>query len=190
MPRKPSSRRLVLLATLVGAGAIAAPLYAVTSDKPVKKAEATLVDASGNVVGTVDLHEKHGMVEVKGKVDGITPGFHGFHVHSIGDCTGPAFTSAGGHLNPGGGSHPAHAGDMPVLLVNGDGTAEARFDTDRFGVDDLFDADGSAVIVHAGPDNYANIPTRYAAAPDASTLATGDSGARVACGVIETKHDE
>jgi Cu-Zn family superoxide dismutase len=72
--------------------------------------------------------------------------------------------------------------------VNGDGTAELRFASDRYTIDDLFDADGSAFIVHSGADNYANIPTRYSAAgipgPDAATLATGDAGARSACGVI------
>jgi Cu-Zn family superoxide dismutase len=72
---------------------------------------------------------------------------------------------------------------MPVLLVNTDGTGEGRFVSDRYGLADIV---GRALIVHAGPDNYANIPTRYAAGgPDAATLATGDAGGRAACGVIE-----
>ena len=72
---------------------------------------------------------------------------------------------------------------MPVLLVNEDGTAEAQFASDRYRLAEVI---GRALIVHAGPDNYANIPTRYAAGgPDATTLATGDAGARAACGVIE-----
>jgi superoxide dismutase, Cu-Zn family len=93
-------------------------------------------------------------------------------------------------LNPTGVSHGDHAGDMPPLLVNTDGTASARFVTDRFTLNSLFDADGSAVIIHLGRDNLANIPTRYqssmstAPGPDAMTLETGDSGARFACGVI------
>jgi Cu-Zn family superoxide dismutase len=71
---------------------------------------------------------------------------------------------------------------MPVLLVNEDGTGEARFVSDRYSLADVV---GRALIVHAGPDNYANIPTRYAATgPDATTLATGDAGGRAACGVI------
>jgi hypothetical protein len=69
-------------------------------------------------------------------------------------------------------SHPEHTGDMPVLLVNSDGTGEAGFKTDRFALKNLFDEDGSAIIVHALPDNYANIPERYGAA-DQATLATG-----------------
>jgi Cu-Zn family superoxide dismutase len=78
---------------------------------------------------------------------------------------------------------------MPVLQVNPDGTGEARFTIASFQVSQLFDADGSALIVHAAADNYANIPQRYSATgPDATTLATGDSGGRVACGVIQ--HDD
>jgi len=57
-------------------------------------------------------------------------------------------------------------------------------------VNDLFDADGSAVIVHASPDNYANIPTRYVATPDSTTFGTGDAGGRVACGVVTHGGDE
>ena len=105
-------------------------------------------------------------------------------MHAIGTCTPPAFTSAGGHFNPADRGHPNHAGDMPILLVNGDGTGTARFKTDRFAIADLFDPGGSALIVHASPDNYANIPDRYDPDPDATTLATGDAGGRVACGMI------
>jgi Cu-Zn family superoxide dismutase len=189
--RRRLPRHVAIIAVFVGAGAIAAPLYAIGSDKRVKKAKATLVDAAGATVGVVRLKEKHGMVEVDGEVSGLTAGFHGFHVHTIGSCVGPTFASAGGHLNPGGAVHANHAGDMPVLLVNSDGSASARFESDRFEVADLFDADGSAVIVHANADNYANIPTaRYDPDPDATTLATGDAGGRVACGVIEARGDD
>jgi Cu-Zn family superoxide dismutase len=72
-----------------------------------------------------------------------------------------------------------------------DGTARLRFPTDRFSLDDLFDSDGSALMVHAGRDNYANIPERYHShtentfGPDSETLATGDAGARAACGVVQ-----
>ena len=82
---------------------------------------------------------------------------------------------------------------MPRLLVMRGGAAFARFKTDGLQRRMLFDADGSAVIVHAGPDNLANIPPRYrsegstAPGPDAATLATGDSGGRVACGVLRRR---
>lgn len=150
-----------------------------------RDARATLRDANGARIGTVKLEQDRGEVVVRVNVRNVSPGFHGFHIHSVGECVAP-FATAGGHHNPGAQSHAGHAGDMPVLLVNADGKGEARFETDRVTTSSLFDADGSAIIVHAGPDNYANIPTRYApAGPDATTLATGDAGGRFACGVLE-----
>lgn len=153
-------------------------------------ARTKLKDVGGNVVGMVRLSQEGDGVLVRAVVETIPAGFHGFHVHSKGECI-PPFTSALGHFNPTGTTHGAHAGDLPVLLVMEDGTAQLRFTTDRFAVMDLFDADGSAVIVHALADNYANIPTRYHShtedvlGPDSATLATGDAGGRIACGVIE-----
>jgi superoxide dismutase, Cu-Zn family len=150
-----------------------------------KRAVATLVNGQGAKVGVVTLHQWRGKITVAGRVKGMTPGFHGFHVHTTGRCDGPDFTSAGGHFKTDAAqNHSGHAGDLPSLLVNGDGTASAAFETDRFTLQQLRDADGSALMVHAGPDNFANIPPRYAPAPDAETLNTGDSGGRVACGVV------
>jgi superoxide dismutase, Cu-Zn family len=147
-------------------------------------ASAVLVDAGGQKVARVTLIQRRGKVIVGVRARGLTPGFHGFHVHAVGKCEAPDFTSAAGHLKQGDQVHGDHAGDMPVLLVNGDGTASAAFETDRFKLADLRDADGSAVMIHTGRDNYANIPTRYAPAPDTETLNTGDAGSRTACGVI------
>jgi Cu-Zn family superoxide dismutase len=183
MGRK-ARRRAVLgaaAAAVLVLGAVAAFAQTDASD-----AEAGLFDGAGNAVGSVKFFQgAGGKVEVRVRVSGLTPGFHGMHVHTIGTCTAPDFTSAGGHFNPTAASHPGHAADGPVILVNADGRGWARFRTDRYAVDDLFDADGSAVVVHANPDNYANIPTdRYDPDPDATTLATGDAGARVACGVV------
>jgi superoxide dismutase, Cu-Zn family len=155
-----------------------------------RRAVAALHDAEGQRVGLVVFKERRGTVEVSAEVWEATPGFHGFHVHAVGLCE-PPFMSAGGHYNPDGTTHPNHAGDLPSLLVNEGGTAELEFETDRFSLRELFDADGSAVILHAGRDNYANIPDRYVSqatgmpGPDADTLATGDAGARAACGVVE-----
>jgi Cu-Zn family superoxide dismutase len=158
-----------------------------SSSKEGTKARAELRDALGSKVGTVKLEQDGDNVAIKIKVDGASPGFHGFHVHAVGTCT-PPFTSAGGHYNPGSATHGDHAGDLPVLYVDADGETVARFVTDRFALGALFDADGSAFILHAGRDNYANIPTdRYDPDPDATTLATGDAGSRFACGVIEAK---
>ncbi len=150
-------------------------------------ARATLVNAAGESVGSVRF-ERRGRsqaLRVTVVVRKLSPGYHGFHVHTTGKCEGRSFVTAGPHLNPGMTSHPMHAGDMPALLVGSGGKAEARFVTDRFTIAELRDADGSAAMIHALPDNEANIPKdRYDPDPDAMTLATGDSGARVACGVV------
>ncbi len=148
-------------------------------------ASARLVDADGDRVGKVHFKQRgrDGEVVVFARVKGMPPGFHGFHVHAVGDCTGPAFTSAGGHHNPGGADHGDHSGDLPTLLVNEDGTGMLATVTDRFSLAELKAGDGSAVMVHELPDNYANIPARYGG-PDAETLSTGDAGSRLACGEL------
>lgn len=148
-------------------------------------ARAKLYDTNGLRVGTVNFFQKtNSKVLIRVSAHDLPAGFHGFHVHSVGECL-PPFTSAGGHFDLDGHSHRDHAADLPVLLVNADGKANMTIETDRFVIADLFDADGSALVLHANPDNYANIPTRYVAAPDATTLATGDAGARIACGVLD-----
>jgi superoxide dismutase, Cu-Zn family len=145
---------------------------------------ASLRDTTGARVGTVWFRSGRDSTLVAATVEGLPPGFHGFHVHTTGMCE-PPFTSAGGHFNPTGAMHPNHAGDMSTLLVNADGDGTVALETDRFTVSDLRDADGSAVIVHELPDNYANIPSRYAPmGPDEATTSTGDAGGRIACGVV------
>jgi superoxide dismutase, Cu-Zn family len=152
---------------------------------PYRRASATLRTASGAPIGRVWMSQRRrgGAVAILVRVHGLSPGFHGFHIHTTGRCDPPGFTTAGGHFNPTGVSHPRHAGDLPSLLVNANGTGQLATTTDRFAIGNLTDADGSAVIVHSGPDNFANIPARYGV-PDQETLNTGDSGSRVACGVV------
>jgi superoxide dismutase, Cu-Zn family len=191
------SRRSVILALGLLGGALGLGSLGLgslglghASGRDAPNAHVLLRDQAGQPVGVVKLtQERKGKVLVRAAVHDLPAGFHGFHVHAVGECV-PPFTSAGGHYNPAGESHGEHAGDMPVLLVNGDGTAQLRFTTDRFGVEDLFDADRSAIIVHAAADNYANIPERYHShsedvfGPDSATLAAGDAGGRLACGVV------
>jgi Cu-Zn family superoxide dismutase len=159
-------------------------------------ARATLVDATGKKVGTIRFRRaSRRALDVRVAVAGLTPGFHGFHVHATGACVAP-FATAGGHHNPTAQTHGAHAGDMPPLLVGSDGRASADFRTTSLTLAGLIDAggDGSAVIIHAGSDNLANIPGRYhshipdasstTVGPDAETQAAGDAGARAVCGVV------
>src|SRR5215216_2925002 len=80
-----------------------------------KRAVATLVGADGTKLGKVVLFQWRRRVTVAGRVKGLTPGFHGFHLHAAGKCEGPAFTSAGGHVATTGQNHGAHAGDLPSL---------------------------------------------------------------------------
>ena len=146
--------------------------------------------SDGTVIGQASFQQLAGRVQVRvelGADSGVAPGFHGMHVHDVGKCEGPGFTSAGGHYNPAAANHASHAGDLPVLLVRADGSARESVTTDAFTVSELLAAD-VAVIVHAGVDNYANIPDRYTTSSgpgaDATTKSTGDSGARAACGVV------
>jgi superoxide dismutase, Cu-Zn family len=159
---------------------------------------AVLRDANGNKVGRVKFSGDDQRTFVRASVDGLTvglDGYHGFHVHANdagGQCdpqaaSGP-FTNVGGHWNPSGGVHGGHAGDLPSIQILADGSGRARSLTGRFNPSDI---EGRAVILHAGPDNFGNIPTRYVtgtpavAGPDAATNGTGDAGGRIACGIVE-----
>ncbi|MBW9207380.1 superoxide dismutase family protein [Mumia sp. zg.B53] len=198
MPDWMNRRRLAVAGTtalVVATGALAVNATTASADRGharAKIARATLHSADGSTVGRVTLRQTRGKVVVKATARGLAPGFHGFHIHAVGRCDANApdgpFTSAGGHYTGGRPNHGDHAGDLPSLLVTDNGRARLKFVTDRFTLRELRDADGSAVMVHAGRDNFANIPDRYSAAgqggPDATTLATGDAGARAACGVL------
>lgn len=147
-----------------------------------------MVNASGQIIGQVVLQNLGDKVLVNATVSGLEPGFHGFHIHETGLCEVTdegVFVTAGGHFDHADSDHDhgGHAGDLPVLLVGSDGTALQALLVDAFELDDLLDADGSSMIIHADADNFANIPARYGG-PDAETLKAGDSGPRVACGVI------
>ncbi|MEW9532778.1 superoxide dismutase family protein [Microbispora sp. NPDC049125] len=161
-------------------------------------AGAVLKNPGGQTVGVVQVQDQgDGRVKISVTAANLPPGFHGIHVHRRGRCdprsadpaTGGPFFSAGAHL--GQGLHPDHAGDLPDLLVGEDGTATASYVTDRFTVDRLVTGNGTSLVLHAAPDNDANIPDRYRTAgragPDAATLKAGDSGGRIACGVISRR---
>jgi Cu-Zn family superoxide dismutase len=174
----------VLVVAVVAAVTLAGP--GATADRRVRRAVAPVKDLDGRLIATVTFTVlESGATHVAVWGEKLPPGFHGFHVHAVGVCD-PAtkFMSAGGHLAASGQAHGGHDGDLPVLLVHRDGTARERVNTDRFGLKQLLDVDGSAVVIHELPDNYANIPDRYGT-PDTTTLATGDSGGRIGCGVVD-----
>lgn len=160
-------------------------------------AAANLQDVDGNDVGTVTFRESGGAVEMTVVVAGLEPGFHGLHVHAVGECepessppddpgTTGAFLSAGGHLGADEADHGDHLGDLPSLDVGESGDGRLIATTDRLTSQDLLDDDGSAVVVHGDRDNFAHVPERYAPdGPDEQTLGTGDAGDRIACGVVE-----
>ncbi|MBN8965594.1 MAG: superoxide dismutase family protein [Rhizobiales bacterium] len=168
---------------LAGAGVLAA-LLAATISLPAQSAElanAQIKDSSGKAVGDADLTQTPAGVLIKLQLKGIKPGEHAFHIHAVGKCEAP-FTSAGGHFNPGSHKHgmmagPAHAGDMPNLHVpqSGDLSVEilnAAVTLEKGKPNSLFDADGSALVVHAGADDYKSDPA-------------GNAGDRIACGVVQ-----
>lgn len=193
----PGKYRLVAIVAF-GAGATA--LGAVAAGRILAQPTAggaVIKDAKGRTVGSLRIEDEGGgktRITVTSK--GLPPGYHGFHIHMKGVCdprstdpaTGSPFFSAGPHFDLASHSHPDHTGDLPDLLVDADGTGRATVVTDRFHPGQLLDRDGSAIIIHALPDNQANIPKRYSAqgksGPDAESLKAGDSGGRIACGVI------
>lgn len=161
-------------------------------------------DGSQVAAATIEFRDDDGYATVTVQTTAagkLAPGWHGLHIHDVGKCeansVAPAggapadFLSAGGHFQGGGqGGHPNHAGDLASLQVRGDGSAMLVTTTNALDKADLLGGDGTAIIIHASPDNFANIPAdRYqqdngAPPPDETTLATGDGGKRVACGVI------
>ncbi len=167
--------RIGLYAALLCAAAVL-PAAAQTATAPLK-------DGQGKEVGSVNLTQTPRGVLINLSVKDLQPGEHAFHVHAVGKCEGPAFTSAGGHFNPDSHKHGllaadgAHAGDMPNLHVpqSGDLTVEvinAAITLEKGKPNSLFDADGSAVVIHAGSDDYKTDPT-------------GEAGGRIACGVVK-----
>lgn len=148
----------------------------------VKTVTATLRGADGADLGSVQLNQDaSGVVQIRVNASGLAAGPHGIHIHATGKCEGPAFTSAGGHFNPGNKQHglnnPAgsHAGDLPGLTAAANGTATYAGTTKGVtlltGATSIFDADGSALVVHAAADDQVTDPT-------------GNSGARIACAVL------
>ena len=153
----------------------------------------SMADAPTETVGSSELRFANGLPAGNAKllrgpeqlsltisVAGLEPGPHGFHLHTVGRCEAPNFTSAGGHLNPYNRDHGtlsdggSHLGDLPNLTISssGSGTAEVVIGGRRDVVlDEIFDDDGTAIIIHENADDYRTDPS-------------GNAGPRIACGVL------
>ena len=177
--------RLVVLAMGIGllaTGAVSAQAQGArgtTGSAPT--ASASLKDTEGRVIGDAVLQQTPHGVLLKLELRNATPGVHALHIHERGQCDAPTFESAGGHFAPAGTSHGfhdakgPHAGDLPNIHVpaSQELTVEylVRGVTLEQGRESFFDADGSAIVMHRGADDYTSEPA-------------GDAGNRLACGPI------
>lgn len=176
------SARSGFLSVAVLVFAIAGCSTAMRMRNAAARAEAVMYNSSGAVIGTAQLwQDANGLVNVEISSLTLPAGPHGIHFHDVGKCEGPAFTTAGGHYNPMGMEHGLqnpkgpHAGDNQNIVIPAGGVGNVSFSTDRVsltpGTRTLLDADGTALVVHASADDQVTNPS-------------GNSGARIACGVV------
>jgi len=148
-----------------------------------KEVKVKMFDAQGKSVGTAEIEAvKNGSgVSIELELKGLPPGMHGIHFHQVAKCEAPGFTSAGGHFNPMGKMHGTqnpqgpHAGDIVNFEVKANGKADVELTDERVslatGENSLFANGGTAIVIHEKADDYTTDPS-------------GNSGARIACGVI------
>lgn len=166
----------ILAISSLAIGTLAHADYAVT------KAKAVIYNQNGKKIGVVKLTQSKKGVTLNIDVKKLSPGPHGFHFHEVAKCDGPDFKTAGGHFNPNHKEHGMqnqkgyHAGDLANLEVTENGKAKGMLFNDDVtlaaGENSLFHPGGTSLIIHAGEDDYATDPS-------------GNSGARIACGVVE-----
>ncbi|HEU4632313.1 MAG TPA: superoxide dismutase family protein [Gemmatimonadaceae bacterium] len=184
LPRLPSASRPLVLAALAATSLLAACGRGggATPSPRGETARATFTTAQGQPAGTATLTSlgERGVL-VSAQLQNLPEGTHAFHINAVGRCE-PPFESAGGHYNPAQRQHGflapngQHNGDLPNITVRSDGTASAEAVawtvTLRGGDAPLLDGDGSALVVHAGVDDYRTDPS-------------GNAGPRIACGVVQ-----
>ncbi|PYJ62961.1 MAG: superoxide dismutase family protein [Verrucomicrobia bacterium] len=175
----PSRASLIVMTFLSFVGFIARAQPEEKSAAPLK-AIAVLhpIGGGSKVSGTVTFTEVADGVQVHAEITGLTPGNHGFHVHEFGDCSAPDASSAGAHFNPTNKPHAApdaaerHVGDMGNVEADASGKAKLEYVDHQISLtNDQQSAIGRSVVVHAKADDLKSQPA-------------GDSGARIACGVI------
>ena len=179
MPNRTNPRVAAFAAIMLGATALPG-CASVGEIQTIRVASATLVSANGSPVGSAQMVGVGARLTLTVTAASLPEGVHGLHLHSTGRCDAPGFTTAGAHLNPAGHRHGTlnpgggHFGDLPNLTIarSGAGTVTAALEGTRATLESaLFDADGTAIVIHASPDDYKTDPS-------------GNSGARIACGVL------
>lgn len=176
--------RKVFGTAVVAAILSASGAYAQGAEGEGATASANMINPEEKAIGTVTMKATPSrLLHVIIEMTDLPPGPHGFHIHETGQCSvEDGFESAGGHyagdkehgIESGNGPHP---GDFPNVNVGQDGVLKAEFFTDRLSLEEsgenpLLDEDGSAVVIHASPDDYASQPS-------------GEAGDRIACGVLK-----
>jgi Cu-Zn family superoxide dismutase len=162
-------RKLALLLPLIAA--------ACATVEPTGGAPMPLINSAGQQIGTVRAWQTAGGVSFRISASGLPHGIHGIHVHPIGRCDPPDFSTAGTHWNPTGRQHGLnnpqgpHAGDMPNIEVSANGVVNQTVVLPRATMAQLLDADGASIMIHAQADDYVSQPA-------------GNSGAKIACAVI------
>ncbi len=173
-------RRLLVVGAAVAAVLLLAVAASGKDEPAVEKALAVLKDAAGKDVGTASFFTTPSGTLIDLNLTAVPPGVHSVHIHAVGICEPPDFKSAGPHFNPDQTKHGMmspegpHAGDLPNIHVPADGKLEVEILDPLVTIGQeaaLLDDDGSAIVIHAGPDDYKTDPA-------------GTSGGRIACGVI------
>lgn len=167
-------------AAVISGGLLLCGLLA-SGEATAQTAKAELRNSQGQAAGGATLTEGPNGVVIDLQASRLPPGTHGFHIHAVGKCDPPGFTTAGGHFNPQARKHGGkaaegpHEGDLPNLMVGPDGSLKTKVVAPRVtlgpGKNSLFTSAGTALVIHADPD-------------DEMTDPTGNSGDRIACGVI------